>query len=427
MINLHRVGIIARREYLATVRRREFVLVTLGLPIIYLLIALVAGIATASAVSSSDKKRNQNLPRIVGFYDASGSLAPAVLEKGGDNLTGRVYATLADGQAAVKQKQIRALLAVAPDFARSGQVRVYEPHRDSSFFDDTPGRGLTSAQETIIRRAQLAGHTDEATVAAVLRPVKATRQTLDPKTGRFVAPNPFESLAKFAVPYAFSLLLMLSVTFSSGYLLHGVVEEKENRVIEVLLSAATHEELLGGKIIGLGGAGMTQFGLWVGSALLVGGFARTLLPPAASSALAVPPGVWATALLLFLFGYAFYAALMAGLGSMGTSWRESQQLAGIVSSILAIPLVFIPVLLEDPNGTIARVLSLLPPTAPIGMMLRVAAGGGTTWEVALALALLAAATVGVLYLSARLFRLALLSYGQRTTLKQVIWYLRAPQ
>ncbi|HVK03948.1 MAG TPA: ABC transporter permease, partial [Armatimonadaceae bacterium] len=202
------------------------------------------------------------------------------------------------------------------------------------------------------------------------------------------------------------------------------VEEKENRVIEVLLSAATHEELLTGKMIGLGAVGLLQLGIWSSGGILLS-LVIAAVVPAAAQAVAVAPGVLATAVLMFLLGYALYAALMAGVGSMGTSWRESQQMAGVATLFLVIPLMLITAILEDPDGTAARVLSLFPLTAPIGMMLRVAAGGGSLWEVLLAAALLALATWGVVKVSARLLRLSLLMYGQRPGLGQVWRYLTA--
>jgi ABC-2 type transport system permease protein len=420
------VGVIARREYRTTVRRREFLFITFGLPLVYLALAALVMLATASAVGSAARRREgRSLPKVVGFYDASRTLNAAALAAGDDGLKGRLYGSEQAGKKAVQSGGVRAFVAVPADFGKTGEVTVYlPPARDSLFGPSVRGGVESGAVARALRRALLTGKTDTATIATVLRPVETERLNWDPKAGRFARPDPLRSLARFAVPYGFSLVLLMSVMFSSSYLLHGIVDEKENRIIEVLLSAATHEELLAGKLIGLGAAGLTQLAVWLGTGVLLGGVARLALPipPALTSAvsLSVGPGLIASALLLFLGGYALYAALMVGIGSFGTSWRESQQIAGILAFALVIPLLALPVLLEEPDGALARWLSLIPFTAPIGMILRVAAGGSSAGEVALAVLLLAAATAGAVALSARLFRLSLLLYGQRPT-PALVW------
>jgi ABC-2 type transport system permease protein len=130
-------------------------------------------------------------------------------------------------------------------------------------------------------------------------------------------------------------------------------------------------------------------------------------------------------MLMFLLGFALYAALMAGIGSFGTSWRESQQISGVLVLFLVIPLMLLPLFLETPDGVLPRVLSLFPMTAPIALMLRVAAGGAGLWEIALTIAILAISVVLVVRLSSKLFHLSLLMYGQRPSFGEILHWLRA--
>ncbi len=420
---LRRVGTIARREFWTTVKRREFLLVTFGLPFLYAFMGLLVGGATVMASQSIPRKTE---PRAVGFLDLTGKLASAALAQTDDGIAGRVYPTLADGQKAVRDRKIRAFVVVEKKFAQTGDITVYAPAAAQSLFGKDGGgssSGGASVYAATIRRALLSGKTDAATIQAVVRPVVSTRLTFDPETNKFAPPDPARLIARFAVPYVFSLLLVLAVVLSSSYLLHGIVEEKENRVIEVLLSAATHEELLAGKLIGLGAVGLTQMGIWLSGGLLTSLFAIRAIPALAS--VTIGPGVFVTALLMFLLGFALYAALLAGVGSMGTSWRESQQMSGVAVSLLVVPLMFLPVLLDAPDGGLSRFLSLFPLTAPIGMMLRVAAGGASAGEVALTCVLLCGATYLTVRLAAKLFRLSLLMYGQRPTVPEVWRWLRA--
>lgn len=406
---------IARREFTVTVRRREFLLVTFGLPLLYLVLGVIVGAATVATASTI---RAQTQARVIGFLDQSGMLNRASLTKEQDGLVGKVFDSLEAGQKAVREKKVRLLVVVPKNFARSGGVTVYAPESQARMFSDRP---RPTAFSSPLRRAMLQGKVDDATITRVLRPIGMTRLEFDSKTGAFQKPDMVREIGRFAVPYVFSLLLVLAVMFSSSYLLHGIVEEKENRVIEVLLSAATHEELLAGKLIGLGAVGLVQLGLWVGSGLVTLAFLARSLPVAS---LGIGPGVVATAVLMFVFGYSLYAALLAGVGSMGTSWRESQQMASVAVMFLIIPLMVLPAILELPDGIISRVLSLFPLTAPIGMMLRVAAGGASAAEVILCAVLLLLATIGTVRLAARLLRLSLLMYGQRPTPGEIWRWLR---
>lgn len=412
----HRIGVIARREYRTTVRRREFLLVTFGLPLLYVVFFAVIAAATVATAGSVEATRGE---RAVGFFDASGQMSRSTLSQTRDGVAGRLFESVAAGQTALRAKQVRAFVVIPKDFAANGSAVTVYQNKDSLF----SGEG-DDLYTDALRAALLEGRVDPAIAKRVVEPIRSKTLRWDEKKSRFVRPDPLAFIGRFAIPYAFSLLLSVAILTASSYLLHGVVEEKENRVIEVLLSAATHEELLWGKLIGLGGAGLTQLGLWVASSgalvLVTGRLAN--LPPSVS----ITPGTVATALLFFVLGFALYAAAMAGIGSMGTSWRESQQMASIAVLFSVVPLMLITVILELPDAPLARALSLFPPTAPVGMMLRVAAGGSSLAEVALSALLLALSTWATVRLSARIFRLSLLMYGQRPTPKQVWRWLRTP-
>ncbi|HVK05708.1 MAG TPA: ABC transporter permease, partial [Armatimonadaceae bacterium] len=260
-----RVGVIAPREFTTTVARREFWLVTLGLPVLYFIIGALVVMATTSAARSVQSRQ---APRAVGFLDRSGALDRGVLSETVDGVKGTVYATEDEGKAAVRERKVRAFVVVPEDFTKTGKVTAYAPDAQGSLFEDNPSGGPRTYERTL-RRALLSGKVDEARLDRALAPVKATELVYDKETKAFAKPDPLRFVRRFAIPYVFSLLLMLCTLFASSYLLHGIVEEKENRVIEVLLSAATHEELLTGKMIGLGAVGLLQLGIWSSGGILL--------------------------------------------------------------------------------------------------------------------------------------------------------------
>jgi ABC-2 type transport system permease protein len=203
-------------------------------------------------------------------------------------------------------------------------------------------------------------------------------------------------------------------------MLHGIVEEKENRVMEVLLSSITHEELLRGKMIGLGGAGLTQMLVWA----LMGAAPLAFVLPRLPTSFKVDPSLFPLALLLFALGFMLYGSLIAGLGSLGSSWRESQQITTLVLLIPSIPLLLIPAILDSPHGGIARTLSWFPPTAPIALMLRAAVEKQPLWDTVLGIGLMIIGIWIVQKLSARIFRAGLLMYGKPPNLFEMARWLR---
>ena len=409
-----RIETIARREFRVTVQRREFIAITLGLPLLYaVMFAIVFG-ATVSAVGSGEKRQSRQSPPVIGFYDATHRLDSRALEQTMDNFTGRCLASEAAGLSAIRSAKARAFVSVSADFYQTGDVTVYTPPAPISL-GGTADDGTRLAYVRLVRMAALSQRVDSKSLALALLQIQPESRVLDRKSGKFAPPDPMHELARFVVPYAVSLLLLLSVLLASSYVLHGIVEEKENRVIEILVSSVTHEELLLGKLIGLGGAGLAQLSVW----LICGVSLTTLLKPA-SLAIGAPPVVLGCALLMFGLGYSLYASIMAGIGSLGTSWRESQHIASLGAAILIIPLLFLPVFLDDPDCLTARLLSLFPLTAPIALPIRVAAGGGSILDTAFATLLLIVSIVSVLRISARLFRLAVLMQGQRPNLAGVL-------
>jgi len=324
------IGTIARREFWTTVRRREFLLMTFGLPILYLVIGAISGLATASTMSGASSKAKS---RVIGFYDQSGKLDRATLEAKKDDggVVGQVFVDEKTGQAALKAKKIRSFVVVSEDYLKSHAVTVYLPASVGSAFSSNRERAGGYAE--LMKRALLAGKVQPIIAESVLADTNSTTRVYNEKTGVFEKPNLIREIGKFAVPYIFSLLLLLAVIFSSSYLVHGIVDEKENRIIEVLLSAVSHEELLAGKLLGLGGVGLLQLGLW----LCTGSGVTLFFGLQVLQSLGIGWDTMGVAALMFLFGYALYASLMVGVGSLGTSWKESQQMTGVAVSFLVAP------------------------------------------------------------------------------------------
>jgi ABC-2 type transport system permease protein len=207
------------------------------------------------------------------------------------------------------------------------------------------------------------------------------------------------------------MLLTFAIFSASGILLQAVIAEKENRTIEVILSSLTPWQFLTGKVLGLGLLGLVQLGIWMALARLGVNTGMSFLATLDTASL--PLSVWVLAVVYFLLGYLVYAALMAGIGAISPSMRDSSQLTIGVSFAAMIPLMLLRNLAADPQGGLATFLSLFPPTAPISMMIRLAVSDVPAWQVGLSLALLALMVAGTIWAAARLFRATTLLNGQK--------------
>ena len=180
--------------------------------------------------------------------------------------------------------------------------------------------------------------------------------------------------------------------------------------MEVLLSSATPTELLTGKIIGLGAVGLLQIIVWLSVIVIGGGYA---LP------VRVDPMILFLALIYFLLGFLFFASMMAGIGAITGSLQESQQVAGIFTFAAAFPLVFMQLILTNPDSPAAVFLSLFPFTSPVTMLSRIAASEVPFYQIAASFFILFVSIHVVIIISSRLFRIYLLMYGKRPEVKEI--------
>jgi ABC-2 type transport system permease protein len=206
------------------------------------------------------------------------------------------------------------------------------------------------------------------------------------------------------------MLFYIIILSAASLLLSSVAKEKENRTMEILLATVTPQQLLSGKIIGLGLLGLLQVVVWVGTGRIL--LARGATTFNLSQAFQLPPSFLFWGLLFFLLGYAVYASLMAGLGALVPNLREATQATILVIFPLIIPIVLLSVLIQQPNGTLAVVLSLFPLTAPVAMMTRLAAGSVPLWQTVLSAVLLAITAVLIVRSVARMFRAQTILSGQ---------------
>jgi ABC-2 type transport system permease protein len=231
--------------------------------------------------------------------------------------------------------------------------------------------------------------------------------------------------AGIAVPMVFVGLFMISIFITSGYLLQSVTEEKENRVVEIVLSSIPSVPLMAGKILGLGGAGLTQVAVWVLTALVALPLLSSQIPDL--SGIEIDPIVLGLALIYFVLGYLAYGAIFAAIGAIAPGNREAQQYSGFLGFFAAIPFILFSLVLTDPGSMVVTALALFPLTAPTAMLLVLGISEQIPWPlVGASLTSLTLFALLAAWASARIFRATVLLYGVRPSLGQLVAAVRSP-
>lgn len=433
MSHWRRIWTVAVFEFLAAVKRRGYLIATFGMPLFMGLYGVVVGLPAYYAGKQADQ------PAVFGVIDGSGLLrldgdakaaarVPDELRRtleaagqksaldriGDDTVTFRPFTKDADARAALAAGDIKGYYVIAPDYVESGKISHFTP--------ESVGISLSQSRNALsdlLREHLLAGRVDGAIAARVLTPVGEMQRFAITRTGEVVDAGARARIVRILVPVAFMALFLISVLMTSGYLMQGTAIEKENKVVDVLLASARPDQILTGKLIGLGGAGLLQVSLWFGFLLFAG---VGIVPVVLATHVQVPWLGLALALPLFLISFLFFGSLMLGTGSLGSNMREAQQLAMVWSLTAALPLMMLALIIQDPHGVAARVMTWVPFTSAAIVMLRASLDPGALawWEIVGAFAVLIVSTRLAIGLGARLFRLGLLSSGSRPTFRQIL-------
>jgi len=223
-------------------------------------------------------------------------------------------------------------------------------------------------------------------------------------------------LIVFFSSFIFIILLMMMVIYSGQMLVRSLIEEKSNKLIEVLISSCTPDELLAGKILGLSSLGLTQIFVWVVLGLgLVGGAV-------------VPPEMFENILLILLYfvlGFVFFTTLFVGIGSIVTTEQEAQQITTYLSLTLMLPIVIAMPAIQNPDVLILKIFSYIPLTIPSVMLLRVNIAPVPVVDILITVSIMLISIYIMIKLSAKIFRIGILSYGGRPTIKEIISWIKS--
>ena len=381
--------LVARHEYLRMVRKRSFLIATLALP---LFIALISAVSALIA-SSMDEVGT------IGYVDRSGLLGAE-----SDRETIRAFASVEKGQAAVVDGEISILFVVPEDYLQTRQVEM-------TIWDEAPGEDTWERWDSYVRW-RLVSDQPEAIRGRLLEESHIIVQSVDGRSSFDT-----ENFMDLLVPMFAAIMFMVVGLSANGYLLQAMVEEKENRTIEIIISSVSPNQLTGGKTLGLLAVGLTQLAVWLATGAVALPVVSALwgpLPPVRVSWQLVLAGT-----AYFLPTYALNAALMIAIGGLVDEVQHAQPVAAPLTLFFILPIMLIPLILSNPGSPILVAMTLFPPSAFATIIIRNSVAVVPAWQMILSWALLMGATLGAVRLSARIFRRGMLRYGQRLNLREL--------
>jgi ABC-2 type transport system permease protein len=430
---MRNLWLIIKREYLDRVRKRSFLVLTLLLPgIMTVLMLLPAKLMTmgdkvqhivvvTSTPQFGEMVRQRFLSPDTDTDDDedANSGTTASKQKPDQKYVIDVDATPTEAERAVLRDKINSqaidgYLWLSEDAIASGKITWVS--RRMPDFSERSRLGETLNQVIQSERLSKNGvSADEA--GRLLKPIKV--ESIRMEGGREAKGS---GGGKFVEVAVMVMLLYMAVLLYGISVMRSVLEEKNSRILEVLLSSATSTELMAGKLLGVGAVGLTQILVWLVIAVVFA-FPGMAMQPSLSE-FRVPPTVLAAFAVFFLLGYLLYSTMYAAIGAITTTEQEGQQLQFFIIIPLVLSVFMLAPVVRNPDAAMMVWMSMVPFFAPVVMYARIVVQTPPLWQIALSVFLLIATIAGLLVLCARIYRVGILIYGKRPNLPEIMKWLK---
>jgi len=414
---------ILKREYLARVLTKGFWLSTALFPM--LIGASLILPAVMASKSGHGKGAYKVIDTVGDFFPIMEDAANAPADREvvrppllNEKLSGRtVDAVRRELNDQSESGKIRGYLVITSAAIRDGKMTLFARNPSSAISD--PGIQGLIRESTMKYRLLHSGVSRPQVDAAIGRvSLEVEKATNDPKKKQ-------NGISALLMSFSLVFLIYMSLIFYGIYVLRGVLEEKSNRIVEIVVSSVKPFELMMGKILGIGAVGLTQMSIWLVCAVVLTSpqilaamsVSRDLIPPISGLSLTFMP-------IFFVLGFFLFATIYAAIGSMFNSEEDAQQMVQVAQLFVAMPMfVLIPVM-QDPSGRLATTLSMIPFFSPTIMYLRIAVQTPPAWQIATSIAIMIVTILFMTWLSAKIYRVGILMYGKKPTIPEVVRWLR---
>lgn len=436
-----KIGIIAGREFNERVRKKSFIITTILMPIAFVAIMFVP--ALMMNIQSDDTRE-------IVVVDQSGTIAEGLQNTNNLSFT---PSNKSVEELTAEQQDIFGILIIGKDVATNPSNVQLLTYESSTINIESE---ITEQIREIIESEKLKAYNIE-DIDSILEAIQTPISLKVKQLGESGETKESSSMLNIALAYIFGFLIYMFVFLYGNMVMQGVIEEKSNKVMEVMVSSVKPFELMMGKILGIASVAVTQFVIWVVFILVVGGAAMSLfgvgdMMAAASASAAMDPAammgtqmpslddetlsilrtvtdpayllrILGGFLVYFIGGYLLYAAMFAAVGSAVDNEKDTNNLQLPITIPLILAIFVMMSAMQDPHGPLAFWFSMIPFTSPVVMMVRLPYGV-PGWELALSIGLLFVTFIAMVYLAGKIYRVGVFMYGKKPTFAELAKWLR---
>ena len=436
-----KIGIIAGREFNERVRKKSFIITTILMPIAFVAIMFVP--ALMMNIQSDDTRE-------IVVVDQSGTIAEGLKNT---NTLSFIPSDKSVEELTAEQQDIFGILIIGKDVATNPSNVQLLTYESSTINIESE---ITEQIREIIESEKLKAYNIE-DIDSILEAIQTPISLKVKQLGESGETKESSSMLNIALAYIFGFLIYMFVFLYGNMVMQGVIEEKSNKVMEVMVSSVKPFELMMGKILGIASVAVTQFVIWVVFILVVGGAAMSIfgvgdMMAAASASAAMDPAammgtqmpslddetlsilrtvtdpayllrILGGFLVYFVGGYLLYAAMFAAVGSAVDNEKDTNNLQLPITIPLILAIFVMMSAMQDPHGPLAFWFSMIPFTSPVVMMVRLPYGV-PGWELALSIGLLFVTFIAMVYLAGKIYRVGVFMYGKKPTFAELAKWLR---
>lgn len=408
------IFLIAKREYLERVRTKSFLVTTMLIPL------LMGGGILFSVVKSRHSKAASHIAVVAADTDLALALQDE-LEHGKDSAmqvdvisppTGNTRQAVVDETA---EKQIDGFVWIDVN-----QGKPKATYTSISTADISTMQTIESAlRRAIVREGMQRKGVDAGEIKLMMAPVDLETETI--RNGEI---SKSDTMTAFFGAYVLFFLMYMAVMLHGMNVARSIIEEKTSRVFEVMLATVQPQEMMAGKLLGVGSVGLTQIGIWVLAALGLSAAPMASAVGAGAIHISFSAGQIIAFIGYFVMGFLLYSGMAAAIGAMVNSEQELQQFNMVIALPMAVCMFVLVPVISNPNSPFSRIVSLIPTCTPLIMYLRIAISNPPWYDIAASVVILLATIYGVLWLTARIYRVGILMYGKRPTLPEILKWLK---
>jgi ABC-2 type transport system permease protein len=419
--------IVAQKEFIHRVRSRGFILSSIGVPLVLFIVLAISGFSGIDfePPEQPDMESFDGTVVQIGYVDLAGYIKIFPADIPHDLL--KEFPDVSSANQALQTEEIEAYYLIPPEYTEAREIKrvssqlpfgsAADVHLINMLLASNLFPDATSQELALLRYPLGAPRPQFVSVEAHVPPARP-----EPGVGPELTPGEEPIIVGVSMmPMLVTVMIIIPLFTSGGYLMQSLAQEKSNRVMEILLVSLRPNQLLAGKLLGFGALTFVQYFIWI----TLGGLALNLTGHSITNLIAQINLSSIEILYVVLFalgGYALFSAFSAGIGALAPNLEGSSSLVIVVVIPMFIPIYFWVFIVNAPNGVLAVTLSLIPFSAPVAMLMRLTATTVPGWQIALSLALLGLTSYGIIRLMARMFQVQALLSGEAISLRR-IWYV----